>query len=70
MFYCLLRTEFCGGAVMIKFVIGLLVLLAACVLVGIWRKFRGGPFLPPPTEREEAPLRNLADLHNQRKKNE
>jgi len=55
---------------MIKFVIGLLVLLAACVLVGIWWKFRGGPFLPPPTEGEEAPLRNLADLHNQRKKNE
>jgi len=52
---------------MLKFLIGLLILLAACMLVGIARKYRGGTFLPPPNEGEPPPPRNLADLHEQRK---
>jgi hypothetical protein len=31
-----------------KIILGLLVLLAACVVVGMIRKLRGGSFLPPP----------------------
>jgi hypothetical protein len=53
---------------MVKLVIGLLVLLAICVMVGAVRKFRGGTFLPPPVEGEDPPPRNLEELHRQRKK--
>jgi hypothetical protein len=52
---------------MTKFIIGLLVLLAISVVVGIVRKFRGGTFLPPPFAGEEPPPRNLEELHRQRK---
>ena len=31
-----------------KLIIGLFVLLIACVIAGIVRKLRGGTFLPPP----------------------
>ena len=53
---------------MVKMTIGLLILLAICVAVGMWRKFRGGTLLPPPVDGEEPRPRNLADLHDQRKK--
>jgi hypothetical protein len=53
---------------MVRMTIGLLVLLAICVAVGVWRKFRGGTLLPPPVDGEEPPPRNLAELHKQRKK--
>jgi hypothetical protein len=29
-------------------IVGLLVLLAACIVLGVIRKLRGGTFLPPP----------------------
>jgi hypothetical protein len=51
---------------MMKLLIGLLALLAICVAVGVWRKVRGGPLLPPPTDGEQGP-RNLKELHEQRK---
>lgn len=53
---------------MVKMTIGLLVLLAICVAVGIWRKFRGGTLLPPPADGEVPRARTLSDLHEQRKK--
>ena len=46
----------------------LLLFLAACVVVGIVRKFRGGTFLPPPTDGDERAPRTLEELHRQRKK--
>ena len=52
---------------MVKMTIGLLVLLAICVVVGVLRKYRGGTFLPPDDGDKQRP-RNLADLHDQRKK--
>jgi hypothetical protein len=39
---------------MVRMTIGLLVPLAICVAVGVSRKFRGGTFLPPPTDGEES----------------
>jgi hypothetical protein len=49
---------------MLKFIIMLLVLLAACVVWGIFRKIRGGTFLPPP-DTDDAP-RTLEEVHKQK----
>lgn len=49
---------------MLNCIIGLLVLLAICVVAGIFRRARGGRFLPPPEtvdgQDEPQSLRELA----------
>jgi hypothetical protein len=47
----------------------LLLLLAACIVWGIVRKFRGGTFLPPPDtiDGEEPAPRTLEEMHKHRK---
>jgi hypothetical protein len=59
----------CGPeeTVMIKMTIGLLVLLAISVAVGIWRKSRGGSLLPPPIDGEELRPRTWRSCTNNRK---
>jgi hypothetical protein len=54
---------------MLKFIIGLLVLLAICVVAGVIRKARGGRFLPPPQEigGEQEP-QSLQDLAKRRRR--
>jgi hypothetical protein len=53
---------------MVKLFLGLLALLCIAIAVGVVRKLRGGTLLPPPMEGEEASPRNLAELHERRKR--
>ena len=57
---------------MIKFIIGLLALLAIAVAVGIFRKMRGRNFLPPPEiidgKPEPQSLRELAERRKKEKR--
>ncbi len=43
---------------MVNFGIALLVLLAANIAVGIWRKLHGGPLLPPPAPDDDATVQD------------
>ena len=56
---------------MLKFIIGLLVLLAICVAAGVVRKMRGGQFLPAPENidgsDEPRSLRELAQRRQREK---
>lgn len=57
---------------MLKFIIGLLVLLAICVAAGVVRKMRGGRFLPAPENidgnDEPQSLRELAQRRQREKR--
>jgi hypothetical protein len=54
---------------MLKFIIGLLVLLAICVVAGVIRKARGGRFLPPPQEIDgEQEPQSLQELAKRRRR--
>jgi hypothetical protein len=54
---------------MLKFIIGLLVLLIICVVAGVFRKLRGGRFLPPPQETDgEAEPQSLRELARRRQR--
>ena len=54
---------------MLKFIIGLLVLLAICVVAGGIRKARGGRFLPPPQEIDgEQEPQSLQELAKRRRR--
>jgi hypothetical protein len=60
------------GITMLKFIIGLLVLFVICVAAGVFRKMRGGRFLPAP-ERidgrdEPQSLRDLAQRRQREKR--
>jgi hypothetical protein len=50
---------------MVKFLIGLVILLAICVAAGVIRKLRGGNLLPPPENIDGKPepqsLKELAE---------
>lgn len=56
---------------MLKFIIGILVLLAICVIAGVVRRLRGGRFIQPPQEiegeREPQSLRELAQRRQREK---
>jgi hypothetical protein len=54
---------------MLKFIIGLLVLLAICVVAGVIRKARGGRFLSPPQEIDgEQEPQSLQELAKRRRR--
>lgn len=54
---------------MLKFALGLFVLLAICVAAGLFRKFRGGRFLPPPQEIDgEQEPQSLGELAQRRQR--
>jgi len=54
---------------MLKFIIGLLVLLAICVVAGVIRKARGGRFFPSPQETDgEQEPQSLRELVRRRQR--
>jgi hypothetical protein len=52
---------------MVKLIIGLLVLLMVCVVVGIIRKMRGGTFLPRPDNADQNAPQTLEELSRSRR---
>ncbi len=53
---------------MLKLIIGILVLLAICVAIAVYRKLRGGTFYPPPQDIDGQPEpQSLKDLAERRR---
>ena len=59
-----------GVSSMLKFILALLFLLAICMAAGVYRKWRGGTFLPPPEafEGDEPPPKTMEEIHLRRKR--
>jgi hypothetical protein len=54
---------------MLKFIIALLILLAGSIAYGVYRKVRGGSFLPPRDDGDDSP-RTLEEISKARRRKE